>query len=143
MQILVADDDPTYRSLLQDLLTRWHYVAVLASNGLEALEVMRAQDPPRMVILDWEMPELDGFEVARTIRSQAVGQDVYILIITSSRKKQDMMRVLVSGADDYLIKPFDPMDLKIHLRSAMRILQLRDEIDELKRSAHEKSANVI
>ena len=80
------------------------------------------------------MPEVDGFEVARTIRSEKLGKDVYVLMITGNRKKEDMMQVLVCGADDYLIKPFDPMDLKIHLRSAMRIVHLREEIDALKES---------
>ena len=131
MRVLVADDDPTYRSLLQDLLTKWHFDVVLASDGREALEIMAGDDPPRLVLLDWEMPHVDGFEVARTIRDGQTGRNVYVLMITGSKQKQDMMQVLVCGADDYLIKPFDPMDLKIHLRSAMRILHLQEQLDEL------------
>lgn len=135
MRILIADDDPTYLSLLHGLLTKWHFEVVAACNGLEALEVMDGEDPPKLVILDWEMPEVDGFEVARTIRGGKSGKDAYVLMITGSGKKKDMMRVLVCGADDYLIKPFDPMDLKIHLRSAMRIVHLREELDVLRQSA--------
>ena len=134
MRVLVADDDPTYRSLLEGLLTKWHFEVVLAVDGVEALEAMRRENPPQLVILDWMMPEVDGFEVARTIRNEKSSKDAYILMITGTRKKEDMMRVLVCGADDYLIKPFDPMDLEIHLRSATRILRLQEELDEMRRS---------
>ena len=132
MRVLVADDDPTYRSLLQELLTKWHFDVVLATDGREALDVMAGNDPPRLVLLDWEMPHVDGFEVARTIRGGNTGRNTYVLMITGSKRKEDMMQVLVCGADDYLIKPFDPMDLKIHLRGAMRILHLQEELDGLK-----------
>ena len=137
MQVLVADDDPTYRSLLYDLLTEWHFDVELASDGQEALEVLERKDPPRLAILDWEMPVMDGFEVARTIRDSDSSKDTYVLMITGSRRKRDMMQVLVCGADDYLIKPFDTMDLRIHLRSAMRILHLLEELDELELSVQE------
>ncbi len=134
MRVLVADDDSTYRSLLDDLLRKWDFEVVLACNGREALEVMRRDDAPRLIILDWMMPEMDGFEVARTIRSEKPDESTYILLITSSRKKEDVMKVLVCGADDYLIKPFDPMDLQVHLRTAVRFLHLQEELNELRRS---------
>ena len=134
MRVLVADDDPTYRSLLTDLLTKWHFEPEVVSDGLEVLAVMEGADPPQLVILDWEMPGVNGFEAARTIRHDLSGRKAYILMITGSRRKRDMMQVLVCGADDYLIKPFEPMDLKIHLRSAMRILHLREELEELKKA---------
>ncbi|MDY7010670.1 MAG: response regulator transcription factor [Planctomycetota bacterium] len=143
MRVLVADDDPTYRSLLEGLLTKWNFEVVSAVNGVEAMEAMRRENPPHLVILDWEMPEMDGFEVARTIRNEESGKDAYVLMITSSKKKkEDMMQVLVCGADDYLIKPFDPMDLEIHLRSALRILHLREELDELKRSCQSEAVGL-
>lgn len=143
MRVLVADDDPTYRSLLNDLLTKWQFEVVLAADGAEALEVMEREDPPQLVILDWEMPEVDGFEVARTIRYGKSGKDAYVLMITGAQRKKDMMRILACGADDYLIKPFDPMDLKIHLRSAMRILHLQQELDELRQSVHQETTKAV
>jgi DNA-binding response OmpR family regulator len=132
MRVLVADDDPVYRKLLEDLLTKWHLEAVPAEDGGEALEIMAGDDAPRLVLLDYEMPRADGFEVARTIRSAKPTQAAYVIMITGSRNRDEIMRVLVSGADDYLIKPFDPMDLKIHLRSAMRVLHLQEELERLK-----------
>ena len=143
MRVLVADDDPTYRSLLQELLTGWHYEVILASDGQEALEVMADDDSPQLVLLDWEMPEIDGFEVARAIRGGSAGRRAYVLMITGSKQKEDIMQVLVCGADDYLIKPFDPIDLKIHLRSAMRILHLQEELDELRKAITEGAPRKI
>lgn len=142
MRVLVADDDSTYRSLLDDLLTKWDFEVVLACNGREALEVMRRDDAPRLIILDWMMPEVDGFEVARTIRSEKPDENAYILLITSSRKKEDVMKVLVCGADDYLIKPFDPMDLQVHLRTAVRFIHLQEELNELRRSRRSEAAGL-
>ena len=143
MRVLVADDDPTYRSMLQDMLTKWHFEVTLASDGLEAMEVMEGDDPPQLVLLDWEMPHADGFEVARAIRDGQSGPNAYVLMITGSKRKQDMMQILVSGADDYLMKPFDPMDLKIHLRSAMRILRLQEQLDELGQSLQQERAEAV
>jgi len=73
---------------------------------------------------------MDGFELCQLVRSRCTEQEIYILLMTGSRKKEDVMKVLVAGADDYLIKPFDPTDLKIHLRTAMRILSLQNELRE-------------
>ena len=134
MRVLVADDDPTYRSFLESTLLKWHFDVSVACDGVEALEVIRGGEPPRLILLDWEMPRMDGFEVASAIRNEQGGQDVYVLMVTSNRSTRDMMRVLVCGADDYLIKPFDPVELQIHVRSAVRIMQLRDELRELRES---------
>ena len=140
MRVLIADDDATYRAFLADLLIKWDFEIVLACDGLEAMEVMEGEDPPKMVLLDWDMPGADGFEVARSIRNKEPGKGAYILMVTGSRRKQDMMQVLVCGADDYLIKPFDPMDMKIHLRNAVRIIHLQEDIKELKRSIDRQNA---
>ena len=132
MRVLVADDDPLYRNLLENLLTNWSFDVALACNGREALDVMRQDNAPQLIILDWMMPEVDGFEVARTIRNEKPDQNAYILLITGSRKKEDVMKVLVCGADDYLMKPFDPIDLKVHLRTATRFIHMQDELNELR-----------
>ena len=113
---------------------------MLAEDGAGAVTVLAEDDPPQLILLDWDMPHVDGFEVATTIRSINSDDETYILMITANKRKQDLMRVLVCGADDYLLKPFDPMDLKIHIRSAMRIFKLREEVNELKQ--HALSTNV-
>ena len=138
MRVLIADDDPMYRSVLKELLIEWHCEVILACDGQEALAAICGENPPQLVLLDWDMPEIDGFEVARTIRCIDAGHRAYVLMITSSERKQDIMKVLVCGADDYLIKPLDPMDLKIHIRSAMRILHLQEELDGMRMQSSEE-----
>ena len=124
MRILVADDDPTYRTLLQGLLETMHFDVLLAENGTEALEMLGRPNGPELAILDFMMPGLDGYEVCRQIR-QTKGDEVpYVILMTGSIHRNDLTRVLVAGADDYLLKPFEPMDLKIRLRTALRILGL-------------------
>jgi len=139
MRVLVADDDPVYRSLLSQLFNEWHFEVELAGDGVEAWEILQGEDPPRLVVLDWMMPNMDGFEVCKKIRSEPGCKNTYVLIMTSSRKKAEIMKVVVAGADDYLIKPFDPMDLKIHLRSAIRVLKLQEELDKLTRAQAQQS----
>lgn len=143
MRVLIADDDPVYRSLLKNLLTKWHFETILAEDGQEALNVLRGADPPNLIVLDWEMPKIDGFEVARAVRQDPGGENLYILLITGSRNKSDVMKVLVSGADDYLIKPFDPMDLQIHLRTATRLLSMQQELNELRKTAQHHPAQSL
>jgi DNA-binding response OmpR family regulator len=143
MRILVADDDPVYLNQMQELLTGWSFEVILASDGKETLEIMDGDDPPKLVLLDWEMPEINGFEVARAIRGDNAGHRAYVLMITGAKHKADIMKVLVCGADDYLIKPLDPTDLKIHIRSAMRIIQLQEELDALRKSVIEGTAGKV
>lgn len=125
MKILIADDDPVYRSLLERMLKQWDYEPVVVSDGLEAMAVLRAPDAPKLVILDWMMPQMDGFEVCRQVRQLYPDANYYIILLTGSRQKEEIIKVLVAGADDYLLKPFDPLDLKIRLRAARRILDLQ------------------
>ena len=136
MQVLVADDDPVYRTLLDELFGEWGFDVVLAADGQEAWEILQGADPPKLLVLDWMMPRMDGFEVCKRIRNETRSKNTYVLMMTGSRKKAEIMKVVVAGADDYLIKPFDPVDLKIHLRSAMRVITLQEELDGLVRVRH-------
>jgi DNA-binding response OmpR family regulator len=127
MQILVADDDPVFRNLLQRILQESHFQAVLASDGAEAWTILQRPDAPTFAILDWNMPGMDGYEVCQKIR-QARGDSIpYILIMTSNSSREELLKVLVAGADDYLLKPFEPLDLKIRLRTGLRILSLEEK----------------
>ena len=126
MRVLVADDDPTYRGLLEHLLTSWGLDVTTTADGTAAMEAIR-QDVPQLALLDWDMPGLDGFEITRCIRANSLTDHIYVMLVTGSRRKDEIEQVLVCGADDYLIKPFDPLDLKIHLRNAMRIIHLEEE----------------
>ena len=132
MRVLVADDDPVFCALMQRLLQGWHFDVVLAADGEEAWEILRGDDSPRLVLLDWMMPGMDGYEVCKMMRNQKGRKNVYVMIVTGTRKKDDIMKVVLAGADDYLIKPFDPVDLKIRMRNAMRVLHLQDDLYKIK-----------
>ena len=128
MQILVADDDPVYRNLLRGLLEESHFEVVLAADGAEAWAILQRPNAPTFAILDWMMPEMDGYEVCRKIR-QARGNSIpYILLMTSNSRREELLRVLIAGADDYLLKPFEPLDLRIRLRTGIRILNLEEQL---------------
>ncbi len=128
MRILVADDDPVYRNLLQGLLEETHFEVVLAANGAEAWALLQRPDAPTLAILDWMMPEMDGDEVCRKIRQTKGNSIPYILLMTSNNRREELLRVLVAGADDYILKPFEPLDLKIRLRTGIRILNFEEQL---------------
>ncbi|MBL7134086.1 MAG: response regulator transcription factor [Phycisphaerae bacterium] len=140
MRVLVADDDPVFRALVQRLLQEWRFDVVIATDGAEAWEILRRDDAPRLVLLDWMMPGMDGYEVCKMMRDLKGRKNLYVMMVTGGRKKDDIMKVVLAGADDYLIKPFDPVDLKIRLRNAMRVLHLQEDLDELKRRRQGQTA---
>jgi DNA-binding response OmpR family regulator len=128
MQILVADDDPVFRNLLRSILEESDFQVAMANNGAEAWAILQRPDAPKFAILDWNMPGMDGYEVCQNIR-QARGNSIpYILLMTSNSSREELLRVLVAGADDYLLKPFEPLDLKIRLRTGMRLLSLEEQL---------------
>lgn len=130
MRILIADDDAMSRRLLQKTLERAGYEVIAVENGKRAKEELFRPDAPRLALLDWVMPELDGPGVCREVRHRTDHSYVYIILVTSKESKRDIVDGLESGADDYLTKPFDPEELKARLRTGGRILDLEDKLVE-------------
>jgi DNA-binding response OmpR family regulator len=130
MQVLIADDDPVYRGLMEDLLKQWNFDVLVASDGAEAWELIQQNPSIKIAILDWMMPNMDGYEVCRNIK-EGRHRDIHTVLVTGSRFKSEIIRVLVVGADDFVMKPFEAMDLKIRLRTAVTIVTMRSEIAEL------------
>ena len=131
MKILVAEDDPVSRRLLEVTLSKWGYEVVTCADGQAAWDVLKAPDAPQLVILDWMMPLLDGLQVCRNVRNTAerpAESYVYIILLTAKSQKTDMVTGLEAGADDYLTKPFDAQELRMRLRAGRRILDLLDEL---------------
>lgn len=128
MRILVADDDALSRKILQDYLSTWGYEVVLAKNGEEAWAVLQDENRPNLAILDWVMPGMDGIEVCERLRSLNLASYVYVIILTSLNKVEDVVKGLVSGADDYMVKPFYPDELKYRLKIGDRIIKLEQRI---------------
>ena len=130
MKILIADDDPLSRRLLEKTLERVGYEVISVPDGRQAVKSLSATDAPRLALLDWMMPELDGPGVCREIRNRRDQNYVYIILLTSRQSKEDTVEGLESGADDYLVKPFNADELKARLRTGERILHLEDRLVE-------------
>jgi two-component system, cell cycle response regulator len=129
-RVLVAEDDPIFRRLLQNRLENWGYQVSIVQDGAEAWEVIQQADAPALLILDWMMPVIDGLELCRRIRKKQSDTYQYILLLTGKDEKQDLIDGLNAGADDYLTKPFDIGELRARLRAGRRILSLQQELIE-------------
>lgn len=128
MRILVADDDALSRKILEDYLTSWGYETVMVRNGEEAWKILQDENRPNMAILDWVMPGMDGVEVCHQLRLLNLPNYVYVIILTSFGKIEDVVKGLVAGADDYIVKPFHPDELKYRLQIGERIIKLEQRI---------------
>lgn len=123
MRVLVAEDSKTARLILESQLKSWGYEPVSAVDGQEALDILRGDDGPRLAILDWQMPKLDGVEVCQRLKDDLNNDFIYIIILSARDAEDDMVAGLSAGADDYLPKSTNPIILKSHLQAATRILE--------------------
>ena len=141
MRILIADDDALSRRLLERTLVRVGYEVIAVANGRQAVESLSRPDAPRLVLLDWMMPELDGPGVCRETRKRPDHSYVYMILLTSRESKEDVVAGLESGADDYLVKPFNADELKARLRTGQRILHLEDRLVEAREQMRFKATH--
>ena len=141
MKILIADDESLSRRLLQKTLERAGYEVLAVENGRLAAQHLCKINGPRLALLDWEMPELDGPGVCREVRKVEDKAYVYMVLLTSKESKQDVVAGLGSGADDYLTKPFDPEELKARLRTGQRVLSLEDRLVEAREEMRFKATH--
>ncbi len=130
MRILIAEDDFTSRKILAAVLKKSGHEPVETGNGLEAWEGLQKPDAPRLVILDWMMPEIDGLEILRRVRSQLGDRPPYILILTAKTEKAEIIAGLDAGANDYLAKPFDAGELRARIEVGRRMVEMRDALAE-------------
>jgi len=128
MRILIAEDEPSFRRLLEEQLAMWGYDVVAAEDGEAALQILKSPDPPRLAILDWMMPKLSGIEVCRNVRETVQAPYIYILLLTSQQRDEDLAAGIEVGADDYITKPFSHHELRLRLRAGKRIVELQHEL---------------
>ncbi|MEW6238859.1 MAG: response regulator [Candidatus Omnitrophota bacterium] len=128
MKILIADDDPTALFLLQENLTEWGFDIALASDGNEAWNLIQQTSQPQIAILDWIMPGMNGLEICSRLRQEEKDRYIYILLLTSKNRCENIVQGLEAGADDYIIKPFDALELKARIATGKRIIELQDEL---------------
>jgi putative two-component system response regulator len=123
MKILVVDDDDISRTVIKKVLASDFHEVILASDGQEAIQVLRDQDI-QLVISDWNMPGIDGIQLCKSLRANSSLGYIYIIIITGRHSKEDLLTGLAAGADDLITKPFEPTELLLRIRNAERILSL-------------------
>jgi two-component system, cell cycle response regulator len=141
MRILIADDDPVSCRLLERLLHKWGYEVIAAHDGTEAWEILQSKHSPRVALLDWMMPGIDGLEICRRVRARIAQPYVYIILLTANDKVGNVVEGLESGADDYLTKPFHPEELKARLRVGLRVLDLESGLVEARENLRFKASH--
>lgn len=127
MRVLIADDDPVTALRLRGLTQSWGYAVETVRDGTAALSRLQADDPPRLALLDWVMPGLDGVEVCRQLRGSGHA-GTYLIMLTARHGPGDVVTGLDAGADDYLVKPFDADELHSRLKAGARIVGLQEKL---------------
>jgi phosphoserine phosphatase RsbU/P len=142
MKILIAEDDPVSRLVLQRTLTNWGHEVVAVGDGLAALEILQEEDAPKLAIIDWMMPSMDGPDVCRKVRNLALHEPTYVILLTARQQKEDVVIGLDSGADDYVAKPFDAQELRSRIRVGERVIALQRKLADRVRKLETALAEV-
>jgi diguanylate cyclase (GGDEF)-like protein len=130
MKVLIADDDKVLRMLMERQLEGWGFEVMTAQDGEEAFEILTTQaEPPRMLVLDWEMPNLDGIELCRKIRALESNDPPYIVLVTAHSDQEHLATALHAGANDYISKPTKPVELRARLGVGLRTLELQNRLN--------------
>jgi diguanylate cyclase (GGDEF)-like protein len=127
MKILIADDEPVSRRLLEGTLKKLGHDVLAVEDGTQAVATLMASDGPRLAILDWMMPGSDGLAVCREVRKRAAPY-TYVILLTSRDRRSDMVEALDAEVDDFLTKPYDAVELRARLRSGERVLLLQETL---------------
>jgi sigma-B regulation protein RsbU (phosphoserine phosphatase) len=130
MDILIAEDDPISRRTLEVMLLKWGHRVVVTCDGQAAYETLSRDPAPRLAILDWMMPHLDGLTVCRRLRERAATRSIYVILLTARGEKKDIVAGLDSGADDYITKPFDRDELHARVNVGLRMTVLQQSLAE-------------
>lgn len=136
MKILIAEDDPVSRRLLEAFVRKWGYAVVAVAKGDDAWALLEAADPPRLAILDWMMPGIEGVEICQRVRARTGRPYTFVILLTARGQKQSLLDGLKAGADDYLSKPFDADELRARLQVGERILKVQDELIAARDALH-------
>jgi DNA-binding response OmpR family regulator len=125
VRILIAEDDSTSRRILEVVLTKWGHDVTSTTNGAEAWSVLSGPGSPRLAVLDWMMPELDGVEVCRRLRHEDPDGGTYVILLTAKSEKSDIVEGLDAGANDFVTKPFDRNELRARIAVGRRVIELQ------------------
>ena len=125
MKVLIAEDNSAAREVLRIMLGKWGHETVTVSDGNEAWELLQSEDAPQLALLDWMMPGLEGTEICERVRKLDTVTPPYLILITAKEGKEDLLRGFEAGADDYIVKPVDPAELRARVRVGARVVELR------------------
>jgi diguanylate cyclase (GGDEF)-like protein len=138
-QILVADDSPVFRDMLQKMLLEWGYETIAVSDGRQAWDLLRQENGPRLALLDWMMPGMEGAEVCRQVRAGVRDRYVYMILLSVRAGLDDVVTGIESGADDYIVKPFEVDELHARVRAGRRVLALQEELVEAREALRDQA----
>lgn len=130
MKLLIAEDDCTTRTMLAAITEKWGYEPITVEDGEAAWQVLLENDPPLLLLLDWEMPLLNGLQLCQRIRQQETKNFPYIILLTSRSETTDIVDGLQAGSNDYMAKPFNNMELQARLLVGQRILYQQAELNQ-------------
>ncbi len=130
MRLLIAEDERVSRKMLESTLKKWDHEVITTCDGKEAFEVLSQSDAPKIAIIDWMMPEMDGLAVCNEVRKLNNPEPVYIILLTARDSKADIVEGLSSGADDYVTKPFNREELQARLNVGIRIVELQQDLND-------------
>jgi len=130
--ILLAEDSPLYQRLIETHLKEWGFSHICVGDGKEAWKILMRSDAPRLALLDWVLPQIDGIELCRRLRGKSDDQPyTYSILLTAKTRQQEMLEAMEAGADDFLAKPFDPHELKARLMVGKRIVELQQKLSSI------------
>jgi diguanylate cyclase (GGDEF)-like protein len=138
-KILVADDSPVFREMLERMLLEWGYEVTVVTDGQQAWDLLRQDNGPRLALLDWMMPGMEGAEVCRQVRATIHDRYVYMMLLSVRSDLEDVVKGMESGADDYIVKPFQVDELRARLRAGQRVLALQEELVEAREALREQA----
>jgi len=130
MDILIAEDDRVSRRTLEVTLGKWGHHVLVTNDGLTAYETLSRDNAPRLAVLDWMMPHMDGLTICRRLRENPAKCSTYIILLTARGEKKDIVAGLDSGADDYITKPFDRDELQARVNVGLRMAALQQSLAE-------------
>jgi diguanylate cyclase (GGDEF)-like protein len=130
MKLLIAEDDKTSRLILRSVCSKWGYDVVCVEDGQAAWDMMQADEMPQLLIIDWEMPRMNGIELCQLISENYKQNPPYIILLTSRTETPDIVKGLKAGANDYIAKPFNNDELKVRISVGRRMIELQDELNK-------------
>ena len=142
-RILLAEDHYVSRHLLERNLTNWGFQVQTAEDGEAAVQILEAPNPPAIVLIDWMMPKMDGLQVCRRIRARVGQPFTYVLLLTAKNHKEELTVALEAGVDEYVVKPFEPDELRARLKVARRVVALERLLALRERELHEMQSEVV